>query len=1344
MNQTKNRLAPANGLQRQTRAAAGRNGESGSAILVAVLILGVVMAIGLSSSRWAVAAASGQDKRETGQREHELARTAAANVIASIRTDLPAQYDTDLDRARALASQKPLPAFDPSNVASAASRPVVRVNTTTGQVERTSYHVDSCTSLLGQPNDWAAARIPIAEAYASQKGYGADVVNVASLKEVYRPSVSGKESAYALEYWVDARGGSSARVRPNGILLLGPAQFDCGASVIASAQPSTIVRWSGSGSTISATYTNASNIKITDSAGATVVSQTVTNTTSAQTFTYSVTPTATETYKVTVAGSGVCAAESAPVVVTVVDPPCPSINTFSASPNPSVPGAPVVLTWNVTDATQVLLNGSPVAASGSMTVNPSGTTTYTLQATGPNGWCPQAAQVVVTVVPCPSIEYFTASPPSVTFGGQSVLSWNVLNAGAGVTVTLNGSAVAASGTLAVSPSATTTYVLRVSGPGGCPDTQAQATVEYIPPACPEITSFTVAPATLTAGGAVTVQWNVSNPGNIASVRLTGPGVDQNVAASGSITITLPSEGDYTFTLTATPSVPCPPAQATRGVHVDPPIVTGPTCPSISSFDASASCVLPGAPVTLTWSAADADQVTITDSNGATVAANLPLSGSVTVNPSASTVYTLSAGRASCSTATRPVSVQVAGSSPTIQSFSATPSAIRPGDAAVISYSIVGAASATINGSPVDPTSGSFSVSPNVTTDYVLVAQGGGCSPQSSTQTVRVTVQACPQPSIDQFTASPPSVTAGSTSTLLWSVSSLESGATVNISGPGVNVNVGASGSMSVTPPAAPGVYSYVITAVNPCDPSFSVQQTTTVQVTACPPPQIASFTANPPSVTQGAGGFVRLAWQTNDTSGTGVTVSISPGVGGGLPGTGSVDISVPAATTTYTLTATSGCGASAQAQVTVSVNPPSCPTVTDPLPASQIPAGPEFLFVRGHNVTTPCDPRNAVGCGDKSFTNMETAEFAWDTKGADNVTINGVPVPLKGDVGYLEPFVGWHDGTFSERPFGTKTYTFEAWHSSNPSVRDVHTVTVPFHPIEPDGHIVAFVTADSKNHSPGEPVTVTWDAGKVEPPPTFAFNRVGVTVDIPGVASGLPATGSFVITAPASTKDYTLVANYGGRTATVYFTIVVENPASTGAGWGGSGLAYVPGVFIPFHHPVAIKARVLSNGSIHLRHYIAGADFSIPVTGYVGGGGLYPTGGGYTAGGIAEVYKDGVPLIEQLTFGDPPGINNFYMPFPGTGLMANYAPIPGLPVKDEIIPAALIPNPGCGRIDVKYLGFGSSNWMGFITVNSQPNELFDTRTGFRQAGVFSADPAGRYYVVPSWSQNDWDNGDAYR
>jgi hypothetical protein len=81
----------------------------------------------------------------------------------------------------------------------------------------------------------------------------------------------------------------------------------------------------------------------------------------------------------------------------------------------------------------------------------------------------------------------------------------------------------------------------------------------------------------------------------------------------------------------------------------------------------------------------------------------------------------------------------------------------------------------------------------------------------------------------------------------------------------------------------------------------------------CNAPAVASFAANPSTIT--AGQATTLSWgAVTDAD----TLTIDQGIG---PVTGPVLVS-PLATTTYTLTAT-GCGGTATAQVTVTVNAPS-------------------------------------------------------------------------------------------------------------------------------------------------------------------------------------------------------------------------------------------------------------------------------------------------------------------------------------------------------------------------------------------------------------------------------------
>jgi alpha-D-ribose 1-methylphosphonate 5-triphosphate synthase subunit PhnH len=904
--------------------AGARKGEEGAALLIALMLLGLLMVVSVGASTWSASAMRGQERRENSQDEYWRARSAAANVEASLQHDIPTQYQSDVLGARQMSGQRPLPSFDKTEVTAESSRPVARVNPTTGALERTQYELDTCTSLLGQLNAWAATRAPLAEAYASTRGYGPDVVKVAEFYETSRRTFQSDEPAYVLRYKIDGRAGHN-RVRPFGDVTLGPVAYGCGTGIEMTAEPSSVVR--GSGTTLTVTYNNANRIVITKSTGETLLDQNVAEQSSAQTLTLPQTPAATATYTAQAFGSGGCGAITPPIPVTVTDPPCPEIRTFVANPTNVSTGGGSTITWDVAFAAEVRINGTLVANSGSMPVNPLTTTTYTLTAVGAGGWCPQSAQVTVTVTPCPTIDLFDVQPTTITAGDPVTVRWSVGNAGPGVTVTLNGNPVAASGSTTFRPNATTAYTLHVAGPGACSPQDRSITVTVNPPLCPTITSFSVSPASVNEGGTVTVTWSVANAANAASITLRGPGINQAVGASGSLPFTLSTAGDYTFTLDVVPSVGgCAPQSVSAPVTVTPgptptptptPTPPGPVCPGISSFAAAPTCTLPGGAVNLLWSASDADVISINGASG------YPLSGNLTVNPLATTTYTLAAARAGCSTITRDVTVEV-GTPPVITSFAAAPGTITAGGSSSLNWSVVGATSATINGAPVDPAGGSMSVSPASTTDYVLQVASAGCNGATISQTVRVTVQApCPQPRIDFFQANPTSVLVGQSTTVQWSVSNLEAGATVTLSGPNVNRQVAAVDSTSITPPAVPGSYTYRLSAVNPCNPGLVIEQLVTIDVLPCPAPQIAAFSANPTSVIQGSGGFIRLSWQINDPSGSGVSVSISPSVGGGLPSSGFVDVSAPATTTTYTLTATSGCGTTATAQVTVTVS--ACP-----------------------------------------------------------------------------------------------------------------------------------------------------------------------------------------------------------------------------------------------------------------------------------------------------------------------------------------------------------------------------------------------------------------------------------
>jgi len=181
------------------------------------------------------------------------------------------------------------------------------------------------------------------------------------------------------------------------------------------------------------------------------------------------------------------------------------------------------------------------------------------------------------------------------------------------------------------------------------------------------------------------------------------------------------------------------------------------------------------------------------------------------------------------------------------------------------------------------------------------------------------------PSIAAFTANPTSISSGGNSALSWTTS----GATTISISPGGFSSVSASGTTSVSPTATT---TYTLTATN-ASGSTTATATVTVNATTGTQPTIASFTANPASISSGSSSM--LNWTT-----TGATsVAITPGTFTSTSASGSTSVS-PTATTTYTLTATNASGSTtATATVTVAtaggplaITTTSCPGGTQLTP----------------------------------------------------------------------------------------------------------------------------------------------------------------------------------------------------------------------------------------------------------------------------------------------------------------------------------------------------------------------------------------------------------------------------
>jgi hypothetical protein len=216
------------------------------------------------------------------------------------------------------------------------------------------------------------------------------------------------------------------------------------------------------------------------------------------------------------------------------------------------------------------------------------------------------------------------------------------------------------------------------------------------------------------------------------------------ALSGCIKVNLPlTPGSSSGTPSST-TVPQTPATIPSTTPVNPG-----ARPIITTFSASPSAVNIGVASTLTWSVSGADSVSIDHGVG-----SVALSGSRTVLPAATTVYTLTAANsAGANQAATQIVVSTASPSPSptptptpsygppvINYFTATPSTIPTGQYSSLSWSVSNATSAMITPG-IGPASltGHIPVQPSQTMLFTLTATGPGGS-TSSAITVTVSDQ----------------------------------------------------------------------------------------------------------------------------------------------------------------------------------------------------------------------------------------------------------------------------------------------------------------------------------------------------------------------------------------------------------------------------------------------------------------------------------------------------------------------------------------------------------------------------------------------------------------------------
>ncbi len=603
----------------------------------------------------------------------------------------------------------------------------------------------------------------------------------------------------------------------------------------------------GSSSTLSWTATGADTVSIDQGIG-----------TVAATGTQTVAPAATTTYTVTAGNAYGTVHASATVSVSRV----PTVS-MSASSDTITQGQTTTLSWTTTDTDTVSINQGigEVGVSGYQPVSPSVTTTYTITATNASG--SDTDSVTINVNPLPAVT-FSASASSIIEGATSTLSWTATNAES-VSINQGIGPVALSGTRDVSPSATTTYAITASNAYGSVSEELTVTVTRVPTVVLKADCENIL-----TGEPVTLSWT--------STHSESASIDQGIGAvdtNGSFYIgSIGTDTIYTITVSG------PGGTATDSVTIR-------TNDSIAvNLTASPEQIIAGEKTVLFWRSSGADSVSIDNTIGNVYPVN---EGYVTVSPSATTTYTITAFKGS--TTIKETATVTVAQAPVV-SIATSPAQIDQGQTATPTWSSAHAATAVIGqGVGEVPVNGSTTVSPFVTTTYTITVDGpGGTATAGTTVTVST-------PPVVSITATPGSIAQGGTANLAWT----SQGAT-SVS---IDQNIGAvsaSGNRAVSPTVTT---TYTITATN----EFG-DTTDSVTVIVHPQPTV-SISASPTAVIQGES--TTLTW----TSANAASASINCGIGS-VDVNGSMSIS-PAATTTYTLTVT-GPGGTATSSVTVAVN----------------------------------------------------------------------------------------------------------------------------------------------------------------------------------------------------------------------------------------------------------------------------------------------------------------------------------------------------------------------------------------------------------------------------------------
>ena len=854
-----------------------------------------------------------------------------------------------------------------------------------------------------------------------------------------------------------------------------------------SCSPASSDLFRGRSETLEWTTTGATSLTIDDGDGNTIFTAGATEVVAG---THSVTPDKLTTYRLTATDQN-NRSSTCPSTLTPWDAP---VISLTATPSVITRGESSELEWHVANATEVTFGygyrdprtgeiryvepRAPryVPLSGTRVVTPGETSGYTLEATNPMYTFFNAVQshVEVTVTSGPPPITCSISPTDIQLvqpGASATLKWQTTGNISSVSISPDpgGGTPGTSGNRLVRPAGTTTYRFTATDPGGRSYKCAAGVTVWEQPV---VSRFKADPDSIDSGEETTLDWSTRHATEVSISPDPGGGTP---GASGSRDVS-PS-ADTTYTLKAEN----PAWKETAATSATAPVTVGatPGKPVIDSFSANPTRIDPSGSSTLTWTTTGADDVSIDQGVG-----DVHEDWSEPVSPTVTTTYTLTATNAVGSVmATAKVIVR-----PRIDSFSASPSTIAPGDDSTLRWATTGASSANIS-----PTVGSVAVdgntdvSPTADTTYTLTASNDDNDSVEAEVTVTVSEDPPdPDPTCDSFTATPANICSGGSSTLSWRTTDADS---VSISPDPGGGTLAVDGSQSVSPTTT----TYTLTATNTVGTAICK-----ATVTVWDPPT-ATISASRTTINEGQP--FTLSWSSSNAA----SASIDQGVGNVPPNaSGSRELRPLEGTYTYTITATKATGspcsnATDSVTVTVRAKPPG-----------DITASPN-----------PC--KIATG------SNTCTTTISWSTQGTEKTLVEVLHLTRAFATGGAS---GSQDATWiQEAP--DHTYTFKLYDymdSVKGTLIDSVTVTGVRPPPEPEPTCDSF-TATPANICSGGTSTLSW----------WTTDADSVSID-KGIGSVTPVASGTETVSPTVTMTYELTATNTAGSASCTATVTVWEP----------------------------------------------------------------------------------------------------------------------------------------------------------------------------------------------------------